>query len=281
MELRHVKLLLVALITSLSFFLFLAPAAVNASANTATVFVHGLQGSHRSTDTMISDLSRRYSGTKRVLTINVQADGTLQTVGHYQNVKHPLVQVNFANNSAPTTTNAQWLGTALKYLKTKAKVNNINIVAHSAGNVATYQLLTSHPKSIPTVNKFVILAGPFDGVLSLNDQANRVKTNRANHDEPSVKYPANSYYPSFRHLEKLSSAFPKSIKILNIYGNVGDGSNSDTLVSNASALSVNYLLQHQKTPIMNRCWHSAQATHSGLHRSQKVDNWIASFLWND
>ncbi|WP_367342349.1 alpha/beta hydrolase [Limosilactobacillus sp.] len=278
MLLRKFRFLLLALVAVVSVSLSLT-IPVHASSNTATVFVHGLQGSHNSTDTMISDLSQRYPGTKRVMTINVQEDGSLQVSGHYRNVKHPLVQVNFLNNSAPTTTNAQWLGKAMKYLKTKAGVSKINFVAHSAGNVAVYQLLTSHPQSIPDVQKFVILAGPFDGVLSLNDQANKVKVNANDHYKPSVEYPANSYYPSYQQLVKMSSAFPKNIKVLNIYGNVGDGSNSDTLVSNASALSVNYLLKGQKSSVQNRCYRSAKATHSGLHRSKTVDNWIANFLW--
>lgn len=279
MTFRKFKLFLVAFIVAIIASCSLIQLSAQASANTATVFVHGLQGSHHSTDTMISDLSQRYPGTQLVMTINVQADGTLQVSGHYRNVKHPLVQVNFLNNSASTTTNAQWLGKAMKYLRTKAGVTSADFVAHSAGNVAVYQLLTSHPKTMPTIKKFVILAGPFDGVLSLNDQANKVKVNAQNHYKPSIEYPANSYYPSYQQLVKMSAAFPKNIKVLNVYGNVGDGSNSDTLVSNASALSVNYLLKNQNTPVQNRCYRSAKATHSGLHRSKTVDNWIASFLW--
>lgn len=278
MLLRKIRFILLSLIAVICLSLTMT-LPIHASSNTATVFVHGLQGSHHSTDTMISDLSIRYPGTQKVMTINVQPNGSLQVSGHYRNIKHPLVQVNFINNSASTTTNAQWLGKAMKYLKTKAGVSKINFVAHSAGNVAVYQLMTSHPQSIPAVQKFVILAGPFDGVLSLNDQANKVKVNANNHYKPNVEYPANGYYPSYQQLIKMSSAFPKNIKVLNVYGNVGDGSNSDTLVSNASALSVNYLLKNQNTPVQNRCFRSAKATHSGLHRSKTVDNWIANFLW--
>lgn len=279
MKIKQWKLILVAVLLVLGWGLATENSAKAASDQPTTVFVHGLQGSHKSTDTMIADLSNRYPGTKKVMTINVQPNGSLQTRGHVTSVKHPLVQVNFINNSASTTTNAKWLGSALKYLKTKQGVNSVDLVAHSAGNVAVYQLLSSRPSSIPTVKKFVILAGPFDGVLSLNDTANKNKVNRQNHDEPSIKYPANSYYPSYQQLEKMGKSFPKNVQVMNVYGNVGDGTNSDTLVSNASALSVNYLLRHQNTPVVNHCWRSAQATHSGLHRSQKVDNWIANFLW--
>lgn len=250
------------------------------SGGTPTVFVHGLQGTHGSTDTMISDLSKRYAGTQKVMTINVKPNGELQTTGNFQRVKHPLVQVNFLNNSASTTTNAHWLNKALTYLYQKKGVRNVNIVAHSAGNVAVYQALAAQAAHTPTTKKFVILAGPFDGVLSLNDTANKNKVNAKSHYKPKIMYPANSYYPSYQQLMQLSTSFPKSVKVLNVYGNLGDGSNSDSLVTNASSLSVNYLLRHQKTPVQNKCFKSSKATHSGLHKSKTVDNWIANFLWN-
>lgn len=261
----------------------LAVAGLSAHANTrpgaTTVFVHGLQGTHGSTDYMIRDLSRRYPGTKKVMTINVTTAGKLVVHGHMKKVAHPLVQVNFLNNSATTTKNAHWLIKALAYLKSKSDVKQVNLVAHSAGNVAAYQALAYQSTRIPTVKKFVILAGPFDGVLSLNDEPNKNKVSAKNHYNPSIKYPANQYYPSYERLMQLSSTFPHSVKVLNIYGNIGDGSNSDTLVTNASSLSVNYLLRHQKTPVVNKCWKSSKATHSGLHKSQKIDDWIADFLW--
>lgn len=261
--------------------LAMAGFVANASSKpgTTTVFVHGLQGTHGSTDTMIRDLSHRYPGVKKVMTINVTPAGKLVVHGQMKNVAHPLVQVNFLNNSATTTKNAHWLIKALTYLKTKSNVKTVNLVAHSAGNVAVYQALAYQPSHIPTVKKFVILAGPFDGVLSLNDEANKNKVNAKNHYNPAIKYPTNQYYPSYERLMQLSSTFPRSVKVLNIYGNVDDGSNSDTLVTNASSLSVNYLLRHQKTPVVNKCWHSSKATHSGLHKSKKIDNWIADFLW--
>ena len=254
-------------------------AATTYSGGTPTVFVHGLQGTHGSTDTMIKDLSQRYPGTKKVMTINVKSNGELETSGNFQSVKHPLVQINFLNNSANTTTNAHWLNKALTYLYQKQGVRHVNIVAHSAGNVAVYQALAAQVAHTPQTNKFVILAGPFDGVLSLNDQANKNKVNPKNHYKPSVMYPANSYYPSYKQLMQLSTDFPKDVRVLNIYGNLGDGSNSDSLVTNASSLSVNYLLRHQKTPVQNKCFKNSKATHSGLHKSTKVDTWIANFLW--
>lgn len=278
MRLKKICLLIMASLSVLLLGLQMTQAAVKAASDpTPTVFVHGLQGSHGSTDRMINDLSRRYQA-KKVLTINVQNDGSLQVQGHYRAVKRPLVQVNFINNSASTTTNARWLTTALLYLHRQG-VKNINLVAHSAGNVAVYQALCNQPKQIPQVKKWVDMAGPFDGVITLNDSPNKTKVAKDDHYRPSIMMPANSYYPSFQELKQMSSKFPKSVKILNLYGDVQDGTHSDTLVSNASALSINYLLPNQVTPIKNRCWHNPAATHTGLHKSRHIDNWLAAFLW--
>lgn len=279
MKIKNYLLFLVAFVVA---FVACGTSKVSAktyTGGTPTVFVHGLQGTHGSTDTMINDLSNRYSGTKKVMTINVKANGQLQTSGSMAKVKHPLVQVNFLNNSASTTTNAHWLNKALVYLYQKQGVKKINIVAHSAGNVAVYQELAAQESHTPTTKKFVILAGPFDGVISLNDEPNKNRVDAKNHYKPSIMYPANSYYPSYEELMQLSTSFPKSVKVFNIYGDLGDGSHSDSLVSNASALSVNYLLRHQKTPVKNRVFKSSKATHSGLHKSKTVDTWIANFLW--
>lgn len=273
------KLLMLVVTVMVAFVTWSVTSTVKAATGgTPTVFVHGLQGTHGSTDTMIADLSQRYSGTKKVMTINVKSNGQLQVQGKLQNVKHPLIQVNFLNNSASTTTNAHWLNKALVYLHQKG-VKNVNFVAHSAGNVAVYQELAAQNSNVPITKKFVILAGPFDGVVSLNDQPNKNKVSAKNHYKPSIMYPANSYYPSYKQLMQLSTTFPKKVKVLNVYGNLEDGSNSDSLVTNASALSVNYLLRHQQTPVQNRCFKGSKATHSGLHKSKTVDNWIADFLW--
>lgn len=247
-----------------------------ASTATPTVFVHGLQGSHKSTDWMINDLAKR-KGAKKVMTINVQSDGTLQVSGKLSSkVKRPLVQVNFENNVASSIQNAEWLATALRYLK-RHGASRINIVAHSAGNVATYLALTQQ-KKLPTVVHYVCLAGPFDGVIGMNDTANANSLLKSG--APKTKYAANDYYPAYTTLEKLATNFPKSIKVLNIYGNLEDGSNSDGLVSNVSARSLDYLLRHQRHAVKDKMLTGAKATHSGLHKSSKVDNWIAAFLWN-
>ena len=94
--------------------LLIAQPQSQASTATPTVFVHGLQGSHKSTDWMISDLTSR-KGAKKVMTINVQSDGTLEVSGKLSSkVKRPLVQVNFENNVASSSQNAEWLATALR-----------------------------------------------------------------------------------------------------------------------------------------------------------------------
>lgn len=237
-----------------------------------TLFVHGLQGSHKSTDGMISRLEQRV-GVKKVLTINVDSNGNLQVEGKYQQVRHPLIQVNFLNNVADTATNALWLTKVLTYVKDDLKVSHVNLVGHSAGNLAIFQSLCQN-NNLPKVDHYVSLAGPFDGVITMNDTANANQVDKQG--KPQIYYPANDYYPSYQELLNQAASFPKKTKVLLIYGNLEDGSNSDTLVSEASALSLKYLLKNN--PLTVKCLKGSEATHSGLHESRKVDLWIADFL---
>ena len=237
-----------------------------------TLFVHGLQGSHKSTDGMISRLEQRV-GVKKVLTINVDSNGNLQVEGKYQQVRHPLIQVNFLNNVADTATNALWLTKVLTYVKDDLKVIHVNLVGHSAGNLAILQSRCQN-NNLPKVDHYVSLAGPFDGVITMNDTANANQVDKQG--KPQIYYPANDYYPSYQELLNQAASFPKKTKVLLIYGNLEDGSNSDTLVSEASALSLKYLLKNN--PLTVKCLKGSEATHSGLHESRKVDLWIADFL---
>ncbi len=240
-----------------------------------TIFIHGLQGSHKSTDSMIA-AAEKQKGAKKVLTINVAADGTLQVTGQYsKKVRRPLIQINFENNTASIATQTQWLMTILQDLKRNDGVKKYNVVAHSAGNITLFETVTAHHQTLPTLNKYVILAGPFNGVIGMNDEPNQNKL--LAHDRPQTFYPANSWYPSYRQLLKDAQHFPKHVKILNIYSDLGDGTHSDGQVTVQSEQSVNYLLRGRKVQLKNV--KMTGLTHSGLHQSTRVNRLWIKFLW--
>lgn len=248
--------------------------AAQTTATVPTIFIHGLQGSHKSTDSLIAT-AQQQAGAHKVLTINVAANGTLQISGQYsQHVKRPLIQVNFLNNQASVATQTKWLTTVLQTLKKTDGIKRYNVVAHSAGNLALFETVTTS-RQLPRLNRYVILAGPFNGVIGMNDAANQNRLLK--HDRPQTFYAANAWYPSYQQLLKDAQHFPKGVKVLNIYSDLGDGTHSDGQVTIQSARSVNYLLYQRGIKAKNV--EMKGLTHSGLHKSGQVDKVWMKFLW--
>lgn len=243
-----------------------------------TIFVHGLMGSHKSTDKMITAMQNN-GHAKKIMTINVQADGNLNITGKYdRQINKPVIQINFDNNQASIQTQTVWLTNVLHYLRTKQHVKRYNAVAHSAGNVTLVETEMRAKKTIPRLNRLVIIAGPFNGVIGMNDAANANQLQK--NGEPKVIYPANDWYPSYSQLLSWRHQFPTSVKILNIYGDLGDGTHSDGMVTEQSELSVNYLLRGLHDTIKNVKITGPNAAHSALHDNQTVNRQIIKFLWN-
>lgn len=242
-----------------------------------TVFVHGLKGSPRSTNGMIAYFSEYYYGAQRVQTINVWPDGTLQVEGEYQEIDHPLIQINFVNRNASIPQDNVWLTEALHYIKTVDGVRRFDAVGHSAGCVTLLQTEMLHRKDLPIMEKFVSIAGTYNGLLGENDYPHAVKLN--SYYRPDHAYLRDYQYPAFNALVKEGCYFPKDIQVLNIYGDVNDGTDSDGTVTTQSALSLNYILRRQILKIRNVKCTGVEFKHSGLRKSPLVYQQIGQFLW--
>lgn len=248
------------------------------SAPIPTVFVHGLKGSPKSTNGMIAYFSRHYYGAARVQTINIQPNGELDVKGDYQWIDHPLIQINFVNRNASIPQDNVWLAKALHYIKVKDGVKRYDAVGHSAGCVTLLQTEMVFRSRLPIMEKFVSVAGCYNGLLKENDFPHAVKLDH--HYRPDHWYPADSQYPAFSTLVHQARRFPKATEVLNIYGDLGDGSNSDGKVTTQSALSLNYILRHQLLKIKNVRFTGPLYKHSGLRKSPVVYQCIGTFLWH-
>lgn len=266
------------------FTLFLATpvkAAGPGKQNTApipTVFVHGLKGSAKSTNGMISYFSHRYYGAARVQTINIEPDGELNVQGEYQEIDHPLIQINFVNRNASIPQDNIWLAKALHYIKIKDGVDRYYAVGHSAGCVTLLQTEMLSRKQLPIMEKFVSVAGCYNGLLNENDFSHAVHLD--DHYRPDHWYQADSQYPAFKTLVRQAKYFPKDVQVLNIYGDLGNGTNSDGKVTTQSALSLNYILRHQILKVQNVRFTGPLYKHSGLRKSPAVYQCIGTFLWH-
>lgn len=100
---------------------------------------------------------------------------------------------------------------------------------------AKYMLKYGDDETLPQLNKEVNIAGTFNGVLNMNEQVNEISVDRSG--KPSRMNPP---YPDLQQLKDIYKG--QEIEVLNIYGDLQDGTNSDGRVSNSSSKSLKYLL---------------------------------------
>ena len=83
---------------------------------------------------------------------------------------------------------------------------------------------------------------------------------------------------SFKGLLPIRHKYPRSARVLNIYGNYGDGSDGDVYVNSAKTLK--YLVSGRAKSYQERLITGKQAQHSRLHENKQVDRILIKFLWN-
>ncbi|KRN28391.1 cell surface hydrolase [Lactobacillus selangorensis] len=250
---------------------------------TPTLYIHGFKGSAASMNSMIVIAQDDAKAGTKIATATVDASGNVawtETAGvNIKKVKHPIIQVVLTENTMPVDTQAQWIQNVLVSMKKKYHYTTYNAVCHSAGCVATVEnaMKNGRKKATPKLKKLVTIAGPFDGVLGMGDTANTTKLDK--NGKPSVVVES-ADYPSYTELESLRKGFPKGVKVLNLYGNLNDGTNSDGQVTNASALSLKYLLRGETKSYQVKEFTGANAYHTKLHENAAVDKAVIKFIWH-
>lgn len=225
-----------------------------------TLFVHGFGGSYASEKGMIAGLSQ-YAGFQEVLYYLIKRDGRLAVKGKWRpNVKHSLIAVVFESGNPE---DASALGKILKQLKARYGVRQFNAVGHSAGSLAwTYWATQANKTGMPKLKRFAAVGGPFNAIPGMG--ANSGKTVTKNSKGQLQKM--SKQYADFYHNRQF---FPKTAKVLNLFGNLGDG--SDGRVPIGSAKSLRYLVADR---VREYTEHEIgyRAQHSQLHQRNKVVN---------
>lgn len=242
--------------------------------STPTLFFHGY-GSSYEAETQMTDAAKSAGVTKRVVRVNVSPNGYVKLIGAIpKNTKNPIVEVNFDNNKMTNyNTAGKWVKKFIEALQEDYKFNNVNFVGHSMGNMAINYYIMNYAgkKGQPKVNKVVDIAGHFDGILGMDDKANQLKL--AKNGKPD------KMDSSYKQLLKLRKVYPTNTQVLNIFGDVGDGSHSDTRVSNASSQSLKYLVSGRAKSYKEKKIKGKMAQHSKLHENKQVDKLLINFLW--
>lgn len=240
---------------------------------TATVFFHGY-GSGAHAERHMVDAAVNAGVTNTVISANVTGNGHVTMSKKIpRGAINPIVMVNFEDNENTNyPEDGQYVANVLRKLKKDDHIKTVNLEAHSMGNMALayYFLKNSNNSAMPRVKKQLDLAAPMNGIQGYDLPTNFTI------DKKTGKPSAMS--ANYRQMTKLRQIYPKNqIDILNIYGNVGNG--TDDQVDCRSAQSLKYLEDSRAKSFREKEITGPRADHVQLHRNPQVDQLLINFFW--
>lgn len=241
-----------------------------------TLFIHGYRSNYHAEQHM-ANAAVKAGVTKTIVRAEISKTGSVTLHGKLKaSDHHPIVEINYQYSTNPDYyTNAQWAKNVVTKLQKTYNIKNFNFVGHSNGNLIIMYYLRNYAndKKLPKVRKIVDIAGHYNGILRQNDEVNQMKLK--SNGRPT-------YIDSdYRELLKLRSSLPKKqIAFLNIYGDLNNGTHSDGQVSNASTLSLKYLVSGRAKSYQVKKFTGKSAAHSSLHENKNVDKALIKFLWS-
>lgn len=238
--------------------------------STPTVFIHGYEGNSFSFGPMLKILNDDQFA-KRAMTITVSADGQLTVKGKLSDkAENPTIMLLFSNNRASEIKQSQWIAEAMKYLNHHG-VKKVNMVAHSMGGVSALRYLLEYSQG-PKVEKLVTVATPYND-LEIAEDTDEVFASELTEDGPIQETPIYQYFN--QQMNKL----PKNLEVLNIAGNIKDGSNSDGAVSIHSAFALRYLIASHVESYQEYTITGLKASHSWITKTAAFEKELVKFLW--
>ncbi len=251
------------------------PETANRSNSVPTLYVHGWGAGARSTNSMIR-YAEHYNNAKKVLTATISPEGKVSFSGYWPaSAKKPLIQVISVDNKYYNYKVTQkWFSNVLQKLQKDYHIKRYNTVSHSMGNLTTmyYQVTNGQNKRLPALQKQVNIAGHFDGIVGMDDKPNQNSLQK--NGAPKIQD------SDFKYLNTHREGYPnKQVDVLNIFGNLQDGSNSDGDVTVVSAKSLKYLLRDKYKHYQELEISGKKGQHSQLHENARVDRAIGKFLW--
>lgn len=253
-----------------------APHYVQSS--TPTIFVHGGGSSYRAEEYM-THAARNAGVTQTIVRADVSKQGqvafTRQLPAHAVN---PIIEVNLADNTLGGYKESyqhggRYIKDVVVALEKQHHYAHINLVGHSMGNLEIINYINDNANNhqLPQVAHLVAIAGHYDSGVWEKRMMN-VKVN------PRTGKP-NKMDAPYRHLLGLRHKFPTNTRVLNIYGNLEDGSHADGDVPVNSAKSLKYLVATRAKSYREFEVRGKDGQHSKLHHNDRVNRELIKFLW--
>ena len=244
-----------------------------------TIFVHGWGSSARAEDKM-ARAAQRAGVTKTIVRANVDRQGK---VSFDRNIPkgaiNPIVEVNLADNklshyqddyTAGYHHGGTYVRNVVNALEKRGNYPAFNFVGHSMGNLEIANYINDNAGHLPKINHLVAIAGHYNGLVGQSKAESTVSQEGKPTREDSC----------FKALLGLRQNFPRNTRVLNIYGNLDNGSNSDGDVPVSSAKSLKYLVANRAKSYQELELHGKNAQHSRLHNNNhQVDQALINFLW--
>ncbi|NWK84111.1 alpha/beta hydrolase [Staphylococcus sp. GSSP0090] len=241
-----------------------------------TFYLHGYAGTGNSMKLLVNS-AYQSDKEKDVVKARVSRNGIVTFVGDLNfNSKNPIIDIILEDNTnKDLTKNAQWIRNVIAATMTQYHFDKFNFVAHSMGNqsFSYYMLNYGNDQHLPTLNKQISLAGNFNGEVDINGLDLDITLN--NQGKPNLML------RDYKDLLPMKQQYPKDAHVLNIYGDIGDGTHSDGRVTNVSSKSLEYLLGDRISSYETFKVTGPKAEHSELHDNEKVIDKINAFLWEN
>lgn len=252
------------------------PAQSYTVSSAPTLFFHGW-GSGSFTENQMVRYMERQGITNAVIRADVMPSGKVHLHGRLpKHPRNPIVKVNYLNSRQNNYyILGQWMRNVVVALQQAYHIERFNAVGHSVGNmsIAYYLLQYGRDPALPRLDRQAALGAHFNGVLGADDAVNQMRLLADGQPKKMTAY--------YRELLALRAIYPKTrTAVLNIYGDLDDGTHSDGVVSNASSCSMRYLAGPDVRAYREVKITGKDGQHSRLHENLAVDRDLAAFLWD-
>lgn len=241
--------------------------------STPTVFLHGYSGHNGTMKTMMEQLQTD-DMSKEELVIRISSEGELsadRTLDNSFTANNPMIRLVFENSRSHQWDQAEWLKTALTFLKAEYQVEEVNLVGFSMGGISSFLYLEtfSGDETQPRVNKLVAIGAPFNEFIETGEQS--TEDILANGPSEMSEQLANYVY--------LSDNIPLDTSFLLIAGELSDTDKSDGTVPLSSGLGIYSLLKNKNNNIEYQIITGKDSKHSHLKLDETVSQHVLRFLW--
>lgn len=243
--------------------------------NIPTLFIHGYSGSYRTMEKMITTLEKS-DMTKKEMVIRVSEEGELAvetelTTEFKEN--NPSVHLIYNNSKSSQWHQAEWLKSALTYLKAEFNVEKVNIVGFSMGGISSFLYMEtfSNEDTQPKVEKLVAIGAPFNEFIEDNQQL----------EADILQNGPNQISEQLANYENLVQNLPEESSYLLIGGQVSEDDLSDGTVPLNSSLGIYSLLERNSYPVKHQIIQGNKGKHSTLKKNPEVIKLTGEYLWEN